>query len=425
MPDDRTKRRGWETALPALLFLAAIFADRTGFARAAATTTKEAAAPGDDLTSAIDQLNQQVSKRKAEIEQLKSQMASYRAALEQKRTEAASVQNELAIADNKIASTELDIKANKLEMNATDLELRRIDSQIQDETLKIMRQRAILSRYLRSIGKNDRHSSIDLLLTKTTLSDFFNDAQFLVESQRELKRALDGIEKLKVGLEDQQADQSAKKAHLAVIEKQLADAQATLTEQRSAKAALANQLQATQARYQYDLARLQKEVNNANDDVAATERRLRKALDESKLRKISGSSTGWMWPVPSMIVTTYFHDPDYPFRYVFEHPAIDIRAAQGTPVRAARGGYVARAKDAGMGYSYVMLVHDDGLSTVYGHVSKILAKEDTYVEQGDTIALSGGAPGTPGAGPLTTAPHLHFEIRQGGIPVDPLNYLQR
>lgn len=418
----------FEPALTALLVLIIVMSSQPRTARATtATNTPETktASADDDLTGVINQLNQQAAKRKAEIDQLKGQMASYKQALEVKRKESASVQGELDIADNKIASTELDIKANQLETEATDMELQQIETRIQDESLKMMNQRSILADYLRAIDQNDQHTAIDLFLTQKTLSDFFNDAQFLEESQRDLKRALDDVQALKTSLESQQAEAESKKAHLADIKKQLEDAQATLSEERGAKAALAEQLQVSQSRYQYDLAQLQKEVNNANDDIAATERRLRKALDESKMRKYTGSSTGWMWPVPSMFITTYFHDPDYPFRYVFEHPAIDIRASQGTPVRAARGGYVARAKDAGMGYSYVMIVHEDGLATVYGHVSKILVKEDTYVEQGDIIALSGGTPGTPGAGPLTTAAHLHFEVRQDGIPVNPLNFLQQ
>lgn len=426
MPSISIKRRIFEPALSALMVLVIAMAGQPSFAAASATNTGETAKPAvDDLTSIIDQLNLQVSKRKAEIDQLKSQMSAYQNAIEQKRKEAASVQTELAIADDKIAKTQLDIKANRLEQDAIDLELKQIDTQIQDESLNIMRQRSILAEYLRAIDKNDQQATIDLLLTQQTLSDFFNDAQFLEESQRDLKQALDSVQELKTSLETKQADQNAKKAHLADIRQQLVDAQDTLAEQRSAKVALAEQLQVSQSRYQYDLAQLQKEVNNANNDIAATERRLRKTIDEQRLRKFTGSETGWMWPVPSMIITTYFHDPDYPFRYVFEHPAIDIRAAQGTPVRASKGGYVARAKDAGMGYSYVMIVHDDGLSTVYGHVSRILVKEDTYVSQGDVIALSGGTPRTPGAGPLTTAAHLHFEIRQDGIPVNPLNFLQQ
>lgn len=168
-----------------------------------------------------------------------------------------------------------------------------------------------------------------------------------------------------------------------------------------------------------------KEQGEAAAEIVSLEKLVRAKLTELEGGDLEFNDNGMAWPVPRNVVTAYFHDPDYPFRYIFEHPGIDIRAGQGTTLKAAASGYVARTKNGGVsGYSYIMLIHGDGLSTVYGHVSKILVSEDDYVVQGQTIGLTGGIPGTPGAGKLTTGPHLHFEVRLNGIPVDPLSYLR-
>jgi len=69
-------------------------------------------------------------------------------------------------------------------------------------------------------------------------------------------------------------------------------------------------------------------------------------------------------------------------------------------------------------------MHDNNISTLYGHLSKINVKVDDQVYAGQAIGLSGGTPGTYGAGPYTNGPHLHFEVKESGISVDPMGYLK-
>ncbi len=98
------------------------------------------------------------------------------------------------------------------------------------------------------------------------------------------------------------------------------------------------------------------------------------------------------------------------------HAGIDLTAAYGTPIRAARSGRVISCGwNGGLGKT-VILRHDMGFQTVYGHCSHIRVKKNQYVKKGQVIA-SVGKTGQ------ATGPHLHFEVRKQGRSVNPLRYL--
>jgi murein DD-endopeptidase MepM/ murein hydrolase activator NlpD len=94
------------------------------------------------------------------------------------------------------------------------------------------------------------------------------------------------------------------------------------------------------------------------------------------------------------------------------HTGIDIGAAKGTPILAAADGVVVFSGDGGSYGNMVILRHKNGLFTVYGHASKLIAKKGSYVKRGQKIALVGST----GA---STGPHLHFEVKGAEKHVNP------
>lgn len=99
------------------------------------------------------------------------------------------------------------------------------------------------------------------------------------------------------------------------------------------------------------------------------------------------------------------------------HGGLDIAAAMGTPVGAARSGVVTRAGWWGTYGNVVVLDHGDGTETRYAHLSAITVRVGQGLRQGDVL----GRVGSTGA---STGPHLHFEVRFDGRAVDPLPYIQ-
>lgn len=114
-------------------------------------------------------------------------------------------------------------------------------------------------------------------------------------------------------------------------------------------------------------------------------------------------------PHPGYVTSNY----GYRRRFRREHKGIDIKAITGDTIRSAFNGKIRLTSYDRRGYgNYIIIRHENGLETVYGHLSKIIISEDQYVKAGDPIGLAGNTGRSFGS-------HLHFETRYMGVPINP------
>jgi len=377
----------------------------------------------EEENQAVRDLNSQIQAAKDRIKKVQEQQEVYGKAILKKQAEKATLANQLSILENRLAQAALDIESTRTEIDRTNLEIKKVNLEIEQKDQAITRQKEHIGSVIRLLQRQDDKSTLEIFLLKGTLNEFLNQVKYLEDINKEISRSLDELKKFKAELEARQKELNDKNQELTANQTEVENKKFVLAADQQNKTYILDQTRSSEKEYQRLLNLARQEQQQAQADIVNLEK-----VARAKIQKISGqelqfNDAGFIWPVAKNIITAYFHDPDYPFRYIFEHPGVDIRAAQGSSVRAAASGYVAIAKDAGKGYSYIMIVHGDGLATVYGHVSRIFVAPDEYVVQGQAIALSGGTPGTNGAGRLTTGSHLHFEVRLNGLPVDPQEYL--
>ncbi|MBU0721955.1 peptidoglycan DD-metalloendopeptidase family protein [Patescibacteria group bacterium] len=376
-----------------------------------------------DQNEEVEQINKDIQDKKDRIKKIQDQQAVYEGLIKQKQGEKANLNNQLAILENRLAKAALDIESAQTEIDRTSLEIDKINLEIKDKDKQILSQKEHIASVVRLMQQQDDKSTLEILLLNGTLNDFVSQVKYLEDINKEISQSLDTLKQYKKDLEGQQKNLNGKKRELSGLKVELEGKKVDLVSEQQNKVYILDQTKYSEREYQRLLKLAKREQQQAESDIVSLEKIVRAKLSKIAGKKLEFNDAGFIWPVPKNTITAYFHDPDYPFRYIFEHPAIDIRAGQGSTLRAVASGYVAIAKNAGKGYSYIMIVHGNGFATVYGHVSKIYVQTDEYVVQGQAIGLTGGMPGTNGAGSLTTGPHLHFEVRLNGVPVNPLEYL--
>lgn len=136
----------------------------------------------------------------------------------------------------------------------------------------------------------------------------------------------------------------------------------------------------------------------------------------ARLARVREEELRYIWPLHGRI-TSYFGRRNLGMGTSSFHRGIDVAAPTGTPVVAARSGTVVFSGWSTSGYGYLIRIrHSDGAETWYGHHSRLLVSVGDFVQQGEIIALVGSTG-------ISTGPHLHFELHDSGVAIDPLGHL--
>ncbi len=363
------------------------------------------------------------------------------AALSRLNTENNSAQNQLFLLDEQIGFNtqkyeqylELEAKwKTELEgLTREKSEIKALLRQSEREYKKFMSKNFIQKENLES---DPEISVLQWLFSSRSVSEILEDRrnQAILANQKSeslaqlnaVKRALDAQEKKTVLLYDRMNYLARQVSREKLVLSNMAELKAKLLAKNEANKDELEAALAFAREKQVDSTIYLQELRQRLDEVFVEEDVVDEVVLETSSDPGEEDLSIFDWPLAIPIqIEAVFKDPEYEAEFSREHEGIDIFAEQGTSVLAPADGIVEKVVSNGYGYSYLILKHEEDLFTVYGHLSKMLVSKGDVISYGQEIALTGGTPGTPGAGFFTSGPHLHFEVFHDGAHRNPLNYL--
>jgi murein DD-endopeptidase MepM/ murein hydrolase activator NlpD len=273
--------------------------------------------------------------------------------------------------------------------------------------------RRLLAQRLVEIYKSDTPDALTVVLEADGFEDLLERTEFLERISDQDREITDRVR----GLRDQAQDQAVELADLEQREQlaaerilrerdQIASAQNQLLTSR-------DQLASARADKRGALASVRAEKDEAMEDLASLEAeqaRVAGALQGAPGPVKQGSGQ-LIWPLNGPVTGVFGES-----RPGHLHSGIDIAVPEGTAIRAADSGRVALMGWVGGYGNYTCVQHTATMSTCYGHQSSFATSNGASVSQGQVIGYSGNTGNS-------TGPHLHFEVRINGSPVDPMGYL--
>ena len=367
----------------------------------------------------------------------------------------ASLDAQLAAVQAKIASTRAHESALNTQIGSLDSQITKLETQVGDVSTKLsalqadlrLRERRLkilnrlyavqtgrfrdlrheyslavirLDNRLVNIYKTPNPGTIDLVLQAKSFQDVLDEINYLGLVANEDKTIAAQVAQAKAAVLAARKKTAAVRASVrneankinarveqeAILRGQLLSSKGKLS---SAKASKTHALVLTKAQEEGEIKESQA-IAAASAAIEAKIRASEAGTSASASPPATPSAAGFIWPVSGPITSPF--GP----RWGSFHPGIDIGVPEGTPIHAAAAGTVIYCGwEEGYG-NLVVIDHHNGLATAYGHQSRIAVSCNEDVSQGQVIGYSGCTG-------YCTGPHVHFEVRVNGVPVDPLGYL--
>ena len=346
------------------------------------------------------------------ISDLKQKQNSIDKEINEIRQQSDALKGEQKNVQKEIDALDGELRALNLEAENYELQKQEITMKIADSKQKVAKlnkelddNNELLEKRLRAMYKNGNSGYLEVLLNSENLIDALTRMdmiQYIVESDVDLIKSI-GQQKQQV--EDLKAQQETEEMELTAVINNLNSKQNEVLVASRSKEIYMTCLQGNIEEMQRQQAAMEEQSKQIERDILAAQR----SVD------YAGGELGW--PLSGYYsISSRFGSRSDPISGTWTtHGGTDIPAPRGTPVLCANDGVVIYAGWHSSYGNYIIVDHGGGISTLYGHCSKLLAGTGQAVSRGEQIALVGSTG-------YSTGNHLHLEVRVNGIRKDPMGY---
>ncbi|MBR3640903.1 MAG: peptidoglycan DD-metalloendopeptidase family protein [Oscillibacter sp.] len=349
----------------------------------------------------------------SELDRQQSQIKSKIKALENDKSQAVKKKNLL---DDQIANTAQRITNVEAQIaDYTEL-IAQAELDLADAEEREAAQYALFCKRVRAMEEQGTVSYLAILFRATSFSDLLGRLDVVHEIMDADNRIMESLRTLQAEISERKAGLEANKAASEAAKSELTAQKAELARQRDEANALVSEIKSNEAEYQSQLKELEAERARIQNQIADLTKKLADQM-AAEGKSFNSNPGGYIWPVDSRYITSTMGGRASPGGIgSTNHKGTDIgRVGYTSPVYASKAGTVIISEKSSSYGNYVVIAHGTGNTTLYAHLSSRSVKVGDYVKQGQTIGITGSTG-------HSTGPHLHFEVKENGVLVNPLNH---
>lgn len=359
----------------------------------------------------VAQWQNEISARNAEIAKLQAEIDSYNGKVANTKAEAKTLSDAIAKLEAQKKDLLNQISLTNLKIKNTEGNIFETLNKISEGEGTINESRRAIAQTLIEMKRSEDMNSFVLNLVKMGKSNFtevVNNSYKLISLSETLQTKIDELNGVIVDLNENKSQYEKQKSELNNLSKNLNSREDLVAQSQKEQKNLLTQTKNQEKEYQKIIADRKAKVQALQDEVNSFEAKIKYILDKSKLP----SAGALVWPLDKIVVTQYFGNTEFAASGAYNgkgHNGIDFGVAVGNPVYSAADGTVMGIGDTDVackGASYgkwVLVKHDNGLATLYAHLSSISVSQGEKVGVKEQVGLSGNTG-------YSTGPHLHFSV---------------